>query len=508
MSTERQLDKALLAGSSSPSSPSAARPAAPKEEKASGSGTTPASSSAEAARNALEQAQSLDERVSKARSSLQSMLADLSKTKEGIQEAQKVNRSNRSASADLDAKWQQFQEAFDEANRRLIGAIAQGLQSENIVPGQGRIMPSSIVKDTSWYDTIPEEERAAVFNDDISLKTLADKIRKGLWKDLVVMTGAGISVSAGIPDFRSKNGLYEKLRREHGMSRPESLFDISYFKQNPEPFRERALEMLPGKFAPTVTHFFLQLLLQKDLLRRVYTQNIDTLEKQAGLPDEKVVYAHGSFADVHCVECGAQVSLTKWREDIEKGIVPRCSAIVKKRIRNLEFVAQQTDENNPPTSTSPDAEEDDNPEAFKTVEESCNGLVKPDIVFFGENLPDRFHQLRKADFKAADCVLVLGTSLQVAPFNRLITHCDLKTPRVLINNEMVGTCKDFGTGGFQFEHEKNFRDLFLSGSCDDVVRELAEELGWAKELEDLQRNFSRGGDGWKLMVDNQPKDGS
>lgn len=134
----------------------------------------------------------------------------------------------------------------------------------------------------------------------------------------------------------------------------------------------------------------------------------------------------------------------------------------------------------------------------------CNGLIKPDIVFFGEDLPKRFVQLRKGDFEAADCVLVLGTSLKVAPFNGLVSMCDALTPRVLINMEKVG-CTPFLAGGFDFDHAKNYRDLFLEGGCDDTVREMARELGWEKEVLALQRKQATV-DGWKLMVDRQPFD--
>ena len=76
----------------------------------------------------------------------------------------------------------------------------------------------------------------------------------------------------------------------------------------------------------------------------------------------------------------------------------------------------------------------------------CDSLIKPDIVFFGESLPSRFHELMFDDFKKADLLLVLGTSLQVAPFNLLIGN-EMKlgygrggglTPRVLINRDRVG----------------------------------------------------------------------
>ena len=122
---------------------------------------------------------------------------------------------------------------------------------------------------------------------------------------------------------------------------------------------------------------------------------------------------------------------------------------------------------------------------------SCNGLVKPDIVFFGESvclcflsglfgsltsltyglqLPPRFIQSIPA-MRQADLVIVLGTSLTVHPFASLAGRVDESCPRVLINIERVG---DFG-------HRK--RDVVLLGKCDEIIKELCAKLGWEEELE-------------------------
>lgn len=77
------------------------------------------------------------------------------------------------------------------------------------------------------------------------------------------MCGAGISTSSGIPDFRSKGGLYEKIKDKFGMYDPQQIFDIGFFRKNPVPFNLQAKEMLPGKFLPTPTHHFFRLLKEK-----------------------------------------------------------------------------------------------------------------------------------------------------------------------------------------------------------------------------------------------------
>lgn len=109
-------------------------------------------------------------------------------------------------------------------------------------------------------------------------------------------TGAGISTSAGIPDFRSPDtGLYANLARLN-LPYPEAVFDIAFFRNNPEPFYALAQELYPGKFRPTITHSFTHLLHQKGLLLKLFTQNIDCLEREAGVPGDKIIEAHGSFA--------------------------------------------------------------------------------------------------------------------------------------------------------------------------------------------------------------------
>jgi NAD-dependent histone deacetylase SIR2 len=77
---------------------------------------------------------------------------------------------------------------------------------------------------------------------------------------------------------------------------PEAVFDIDFFRKTPEPFYSLAQELYPGKFRPTITHSFISLLYQKGLLLKLFTQNIDCLEREAGVPSDKIIEAHGSFA--------------------------------------------------------------------------------------------------------------------------------------------------------------------------------------------------------------------
>lgn len=105
-----------------------------------------------------------------------------------------------------------------------------------------------------------------------------------------------------------------------------------------------AHELAPGKFRPTPTHSFIRLLSKKELLHTCFTQNIDTLERAAGVPASKIIEAHGSFADQHCIQCGAHYPHEDIKEKIRTQEIPRCK------------------------------------------ESNCKGYVKPDIVFFGESV--------------------------------------------------------------------------------------------------------------------------
>jgi len=278
------------------------------------------------------------------------------------------------------------------------------------------------------------------------LRGVAEYVNSDACKNIVVMCGAGVSVSAGIPDFRTPGtGLYDNLAA-YDLPYPQAVFEIGFFKSNPEPFYLLASHLQPGKFEPTKTHKFIKLLETKKKLRRCFTQNIDSLETKAGVSEEKVVAAHGNFDTARCLRGHAQ-DVKKVMEHVARGAPMRC--------------------------------------------EQCEEYVKPDIVFFGENLPVRFGKLAKVDFNRENCdlLIVMGTSLQVQPFARLIEYPDIDCPRILINREKVGEVPsrrsffERGTSkgrGFDFSEEGK-RDVLFLGDCDEGVRQLCEHLEWELE---------------------------
>ncbi|KAG6948476.1 hypothetical protein JG687_00015458 [Phytophthora cactorum] len=144
---------------------------------------------------------------------------------------------------------------------------------------------ASILGNTSCYECLQEAKV-----DSLSalprktLDSIADfvKVLKKA-KKIVVIAGAGISVSCGIPDFRSKDGIYAMARNmDVVLPEPECLFQIDYFRDDPAPFFEVVRNAFANSPKPSPTHWFLKLLQDKKKLLRVYTQNIDGLEEAAG----------------------------------------------------------------------------------------------------------------------------------------------------------------------------------------------------------------------------------
>ncbi|KAL4896274.1 DHS-like NAD/FAD-binding domain-containing protein [Aspergillus ambiguus] len=276
--------------------------------------------------------------------------------------------------------------------------------------------------------TVVDENTPPSVLESRSIEAVAKYIREKNVRKIVVMVGAGISTSAGIPDFRSPDtGIYANLAHLD-LPDPEAVFDISFFRGNPRPFYALARELAPGRYRPTIAHAFVKLLYDKGLLLKHFSQNIDCLERLAGVPGEMIVEAHGSFANQHCIDCKAEYPETQMKEAIATGEVPRCA--------------------------------------------HCQGIVKPDIVFFGEALPEDFFENRTLP-EQADLCIIMGTSLSVQPFASLPAFCRDGVPRVLVNMERVG-----GLGSRP-------DDVLLLGDCDAGVRRFARALGWEQDLEEL-----------------------
>lgn len=282
---------------------------------------------------------------------------------------------------------------------------------------------------------------AAAAPPSLTRSELISGLKSKRFNKVLVVSGAGISRAAGIPDFRSPDGLYATLRT-YGVDvpTPTAVFSLDYFKLNPTPFYVLAKQLFYAggeSPQPTIAHRFQRELEQRGMLRRVYTQNIDGLEFKAGMSPESVVQCHGGVESAHCISCHAEVS--------------------------VEVVSTAMAASSPGDVVVPKCPH-------------CGKTVKPDIVLFGEALPKQFHDMLDVDFHRrsgaaadaepeADLIIVLGTSLKVQPVSMLPDLFPRHVPRVLVNMKTVGS----------FDPS---RDLFLEGDVQHILGDLMREVGW------------------------------
>eukprot|EP00697_Spironema_sp_BW2_P002246 gnl/Spiro4/13023_TR6904_c0_g2_i1.p1 gnl/Spiro4/13023_TR6904_c0_g2~~gnl/Spiro4/13023_TR6904_c0_g2_i1.p1 ORF type:complete len:587 (-),score=127.37 gnl/Spiro4/13023_TR6904_c0_g2_i1:34-1794(-) len=305
------------------------------------------------------------------------------------------------------------------------------------------------------FHPLPLHERLAVLGlqdarEQPTVAHFARRLASARPRSVIVMTGAGISVSAGIPDFRSPgSGIWT----ETGSS--SSVFDRASYLRDPSPFLDLArrcfLPIFDGQVVPTDSHRFILFLEQRGLLLRNYTQNIDMLEHKVGLPAKRVVEAHGSFATAHCLNplCGIEAPISIFTEALK-----------------------------------------DRTGSTRPLCPSCGGLVRPDIVGFGDPLTLRYTKKYRKDFARCDVLIVMGTSLVVFPFAGLANEVRGTVPRLLINREPVGPWRggrwDEDTGARNtvaspddpLGHfvDFNYRDVRALGECDVVCRDIQQLL--------------------------------
>ena len=202
--------------------------------------------------------------------------------------------------------------------------------------------------------------------------------------NIVFFGGAGVSTESGIPDFRSKDGLYNQKYKYP----PEEILSHTFFMNNPEEFfKFYKNKMNSLKYEPNITHKKLAELEKKGKLEAVITQNIDGLHQKAG---SKVVYElHGSVLRNHCMKC--------------------------KKSYSAEYVF--------------------NSEGIPKCE--CGGIIKPDVVLYEEGLDDYVVENSIKAIKNADVLIIGGTSLTVYPASSLIYYYK-GNKLVLINRDKTG----------------------------------------------------------------------
>ncbi|EAG5354072.1 NAD-dependent protein deacylase [Listeria monocytogenes] len=208
-----------------------------------------------------------------------------------------------------------------------------------------------------------------------------NKLNEALKKaeHIVFLTGAGVSVPSGIPDYRSKNGLYA------GMSSPEYMLSHTCLVREPEKFYQFVTEnMYYPNAVPNMIHTKMaEIEAEKDVT--IITQNIDGLHEKAG--SKKVVNFHGSLYHCYCQKCGMSVTAQEYlKSDIHSG---------------------------------------------------CGGVIRPDVVLYEEAISESAIDQSLAAIRQADLIVIVGTSFRVSPFCNLTDYRNKKARIFAVNKERI-----------------------------------------------------------------------
>ena len=241
-----------------------------------------------------------------------------------------------------------------------------------------------------------------------NIKKAVDLIQKS--KRTTAFTGAGISVESGIPPFRGENGLWNKFN-------PEFL-DINYFYDYPEKSWELIKQIFYdffGKAKPNDAHKALGKLEQMGLLQSIITQNIDGLHQQGG--SNEVNEFHGNLRNLICT---------------------KCSKIHKAEDTNLDKL--------PPKCNY------------------CGSLLKPDFVFFGEQIPEPAQSNSFAEINKADIFLLIGTTGEIMPAS-MIPFEAAKNGKTIIEINIE-----------QSNYTNSITKIFLQGKATEIMNKVMRGL--------------------------------
>ncbi len=215
---------------------------------------------------------------------------------------------------------------------------------------------------------------------DDTIKKLQSIINES--NNIVFFGGAGVSTESGIKDFRGKNGLYKSLYKGYP---PEYLLSKDCLEENTELFYDYYREYLNNEsIEPNMTHYFLTKLEESGKLKAIVTQNIDGLHEKSG--SKNVLNIHGTVLRNYCNKC-----FKEYPSDyiFKSSGIPKCE---------------------------------------------CGGLIRPDVVLYGEMLNESFEEAIKY-IQECDTLIVGGTSLSVYPAASLVRYYNGK--HLVIINDMV-----------------------------------------------------------------------
>jgi NAD-dependent SIR2 family protein deacetylase len=257
---------------------------------------------------------------------------------------------------------------------------------------------------------------------------------------VAVLTGAGISTDSGIPDYRGSD------------SPPSNPMTIRQFVSDPV-FRQRYWARNHvgwrhmNETMPNAGHRAVAALERAGVVTGVVTQNVDLLHTKAG--NATVVNLHGTYAQVVCLSCGytmSRAALAEQLEALNPGFIERTEAVGGLAVApDADAVIADTT-------------------SFRYLDcPSCGGMLKPDIVYFGENVPkDRVDQAFSL-VDAADALLVAGSSLTVFSGYRFVRHAAVLGIAIAIINRGRTRGDDLAT-------------IKVDGGCSELLMLLAEEL--------------------------------
>eukprot|EP00698_Gefionella_okellyi_P001544 TRINITY_DN11471_c0_g1_i2.p1 TRINITY_DN11471_c0_g1~~TRINITY_DN11471_c0_g1_i2.p1 ORF type:complete len:532 (+),score=77.01 TRINITY_DN11471_c0_g1_i2:46-1641(+) len=260
---------------------------------------------------------------------------------------------------------------------------------------------------------------------DPRFQSVLEQLADFRFRKIVVFLGAGVSTAAGIADYRSRSG---RWMVDGSMDK----FTLSYCRQDPIPVYDSMDEFIGRNYQPTKAHRFLRLLQDKGVLRRVYTQNIDSLELAGGLDPALLVQCHGSFRTCNCCWCYRYEQPIEWLvAEIQKH---PGQPIYCRRCKGVS-----------------------------------SAVMKPSIVLFGEEMPSAFKRHLWFDMRSThdhcDLVLIMGSTLAVSPFNQIVDSVPRSVERIYLNMERC-------------ERLDRSNDIQLLADIDTTVQAICDRLFW------------------------------
>jgi NAD-dependent deacetylase len=243
---------------------------------------------------------------------------------------------------------------------------------------------------------------------DENIRRAAEIIRGA--KRVTAFTGAGISVESGIPPFRGENGLWNRI--------DPRFLDISYFRAHPEASWKLIKEIFYehfGQAKPNAAHYAIAKLEKQGFIKTVITQNIDNLHQLAG--STNVYEFHGTCREMVCINCQKKYLASQINIEL---LPPKCKA--------------------------------------------CNGILKPDCIFFGEPIPEPAKSNSFAEVLQSDVFLLVGTTGEIMPASLIPMEAAKEKAKIIEVN--------IAPSNYTYD----ITNIFLKGKATSVMQKLENAI--------------------------------